>query len=66
LVKAKNVTPEATEIKEADGVIFMKANRPLTVQEHEEVSQKLRYEEDNTGLKIVLVPFSLELTDGEG
>lgn len=63
MVRAKKQTPEATEIKEADGVIFMKAIRQLTVNEHKDLSDKLRYEEENTGLKIVLVPFSLELTE---
>ncbi|WP_242842035.1 hypothetical protein [Ruminiclostridium cellobioparum] len=46
-------------------VLIFKANRPLTVQEHEELSHKLRYEEENTGLKIVLVPFLLDVTDGD-
>jgi hypothetical protein len=60
----KKQTPEAVEIKQADGVIFMKATRPLTTQEHEELSKKLRYEAENTGLEIVLVPFSVEVTEG--
>lgn len=54
--RAKKVTPEAVEVKHAEGVILLKATRPLTAKEHEELSQKLRYEEENTGLKIVLVP----------
>jgi hypothetical protein len=65
LARAKKQTPETVEVKQTDGVIFMKASRPLTVQEHEELSKKLRYEEENTGLKIILVPFTLEPVDGE-
>lgn len=63
--RTKKITPEADEIKRADGVIFMKATRPLTVQEHKDLSEKLRFETEKTGLKIVLVPFSLDLVDGD-
>lgn len=72
MTRRKEKMPEVTEIKGFDlssgpeqSVLIFKANRPLTVQEHEELSQKLRYEEENTGLKIVLVPFSLDVVDGE-
>lgn len=72
MAKRKVAGTEATEIKGMDissspdqSVLLFKANRPLTVQEHEELSQKLRHEEENTGLKIVLVPFSLDVVDGE-
>ncbi|QMV43736.1 hypothetical protein [Cohnella cholangitidis] len=41
-------------------VVVWKATRPLTVQEHEELSEKLRFEEKETGLEIILVPFSVE------
>ena len=63
MTRGKKQTPEAVEIKQAEGVIFMKATRALTVKEHEELSQKLRYESENIGLKIVLVPFSLEIDE---
>ena len=65
MARAKKITPEAVEIKQAEGVIYFKAIRPLTVKEHEDLSYKLRYEEENTGLKIVLVPFSLDLAEGD-
>ncbi|MFT9496613.1 hypothetical protein [Anaerosolibacter sp.] len=51
--------------KESEQVVIWKATRPLTVKEHEEISQKLRYEAEQTGLKIVLVPFSVDLTVGD-
>lgn len=65
MARAKKETPPATEIKQADGVIYLKANRPLTVREHEELSQKLRFEMGQTGLNIVLVPFTLDPVEGE-
>lgn len=72
MTKRKEKPPEVTEVKGIDlssgtdqTVLIFKANRPLTVQEHEELSHKLRYEEENTGLKIVLVPFLLDVTDGD-
>lgn len=71
MARRKETETEVEEIKKEDlssgpdqSVLLLKANRPLTVQEHEELSQKLRYEEENTGLKIVLVPFSLDIVDG--
>lgn len=65
MARIKKITPEATEIKQAEGVIFMQANRPLTVHEHKELSEKLSFEEEKSGLKIILVPFSLEVLDGD-
>jgi hypothetical protein len=65
LAKPKIKTHEAVEVKQSEGVIFMKANRPLTVQEHKDISGKLKAEEERTGLKFVLVPFSLDVMDGE-
>ena len=72
MARRKETETEVEEIKKEDlssgpdqSVLFLKANRPLTVQEHEELSRKLRYEEENTEIKIVLVPFSLDIVDGE-
>ena len=72
MTKSKEKNPEITEIEGFDlssgpdqTVLLLKATRPLTVQEHQELSQKLRYEEEQTGLKIVLVPFTLDVVPGE-
>lgn len=54
-----------TEVKKTDTVIYFKANRGLTTQEHAALSEKLRYEKKSTGLKIILVPFLLGIADGE-
>ncbi|AFQ46268.1 hypothetical protein [Desulfosporosinus meridiei] len=65
MARTKSKTPEAVEVKQTEGVLYLKATRPLTVREHEELSQKLRYEMEKTGLTIVLVPFSLDPAEGE-
>jgi hypothetical protein len=65
VARAKKTTPEAVEVKQADGVIYLKATRPLTVKEHEDLSQKLKFEMEKTGLNIVLVPFTLDPVEGE-
>jgi hypothetical protein len=67
--RPKKVTAATTEgqtvTKKTDGVIYFKALRGLTVDEHKAVSEKLRFEEAETGLKIVLVPVTLEVVDGQ-
>jgi len=63
--KIKKIIEGATEINKTDAVIYFKANRGLTTEEHAALSEKLRFEEKSTGLKIVLVPFLLNVVDGE-
>lgn len=46
-------------------VITWKATRPLTVEEHKDLSEKLRFEAETTGLNIVLIPFSVETGETE-
>ena len=63
--KIKKKIEGATEIKKTDDTLYLKANRALTTEEHAALSEKVRFEEKSTGLKIVLVPFLLDLVDGE-
>lgn len=58
---AVKVTGVDLSIKPDQTVIVWKATRPLTVQEHQDLSEKLRSESEQTGLAIVLVPFSVEM-----
>jgi len=41
-------------------VLVWKATRPMTEAEHQSLSAKLRYEARQTGLNIVLIPYSVE------
>lgn len=66
VIKNKNTINEAAEMKRDNLVIYFKANRPLTIQEHKNLREKIAYEESKTGLKIVLVPFLVDLADGDG
>jgi hypothetical protein len=63
--EGQTVTTNIEVTKKTDGVIYFKALRGLTVDEHKAVSEKLRFEEAETGLKIVLVPVTLEVVDGQ-
>ncbi|WP_220376450.1 hypothetical protein [Cohnella lupini] len=61
-------TPDAVMVegvdlsKKADQTVMIwKATRPLTDREHEQLSDRLRYESEKTGINIVLVPFSVEV-----
>lgn len=67
--KAKNITEnivieEAAEIKKDDTVIYFKANRPLTTQEHKNLHEKIEIEVEESGLKVILVPFLVDLSEG--
>jgi hypothetical protein len=64
-VKNKKQIEGATEVQKTDTIIYFKANRGLTTEEHEALSEKLRFEKESTGLKIILVPFLLDIVDGE-
>ena len=47
-------------------IIIFKADTPLTQAEHEQLSEKVKYEAGVSGVKIVLMPFTCELGDGDG
>ena len=63
--KVKKEIDGVTEVKRTDEIIYFKANRGLTTEEHVALSEKLRFEEESTGLKIILVPFLLHIMDSE-
>jgi hypothetical protein len=62
MARAKEKT---IKLKEQDGVVYFKAIRPLTLEEHQQLSDKLRYEAEKSGLNIVLVPASAAIDKGE-
>lgn len=64
--KIKKKIEGATETKRTEEILYFKASRALTTEEHAALSEKLRFEEESTGLKIILVPFLLDIVDGEG
>jgi hypothetical protein len=55
-VKEVEQVAEATE-----KTIIFKATRPLTTEEHKQLSDKIRYENEKSGVKVVLMPYSCEV-----
>jgi 2,3-bisphosphoglycerate-independent phosphoglycerate mutase len=51
-------------VQAAVPVVIWQANRPLTEQQHEELSRKLQSEQDRTGVKVMLVPNSVDVEIG--
>jgi hypothetical protein len=71
MAKRKPTTPDAEKVTDVDlstqedmTVIIWKATRPLTIEEHEHLSAKLRYESKESGIPIVLVPYSVDAEEG--
>lgn len=44
----------------SETVLLWKATRELSAEEHEQLSVKLRQEQEHSGIKIVLVPLSVD------
>ncbi|WP_068722826.1 hypothetical protein [Paenibacillus sp. DMB5] len=65
----RKTTPKAEQVAgaslSAGSVLLWRATRPLTVQEHADLSDKLRHEAEATGINIVLVPFTVEPEAGD-
>ncbi|QNO14928.1 hypothetical protein HYG86_09150 [Alkalicella caledoniensis] len=63
------VKAEEIEISESEEVtkkvIVWQATKPLTQKEHEHLSNKLRFEQQKTGVEIILMPYTCKLGDGE-
>ncbi|WP_211296386.1 hypothetical protein [Paenibacillus donghaensis] len=46
--------------KVGESVLLWKATRELSAEEHDQLSVKLRQEQEHAGIKIVLVPLSID------
>ena len=65
MAKVKPV--ESTEILEqTETIVIFRVNRPLMSHEYEELEIRVRQENEKSGLKIVLAPYSVdvEITGG--
>lgn len=55
----KKVADKAEVVKETtEKTIVYQATRPMTFEEHMELSRRLRYEQEQSGAKVVLLPYS--------
>lgn len=55
---------ETVQVAEKTVIIF-KANRPMTEREHTSLSRKLRQEHEESGIPIILQPYSVDKQVGE-
>jgi hypothetical protein len=53
-------------LKEQDDVIYVKVIAKLTEEQHQQLSDKLRYEAEKSGKNIILLPSSVALTNTKG
>jgi hypothetical protein len=55
----KKVNDEVEVVKETtEKTIVYQAIRPMTFEEHMELSRRLRHEQEQSGVTIVLLPYS--------
>lgn len=58
----KKTNDEVEVVKETtEKTIVYQAKRQLTFDEHIELSKRLRFEEEQSGVKIILLPHSVKL-----
>jgi hypothetical protein len=62
--KSDIILDQVEEIGKVDTVIVFRARKNLTEEQHKQLSKKLQYEQEgHFGLKIVLAPNSVELSE---
>lgn len=59
--QAKKIDGVELSTQAGETVLLWKATRELSTEEHEQLSEKLRLEQERSGLKIVLVPLSVDI-----
>ena len=57
---------KALKLKEQDGIVYYKAIQPLTEEQYKLLLDMLAYNEQESGLKLVLVPYSLAISNEQG
>jgi hypothetical protein len=61
-VKVENETMTNDDVKivkeTTEKTIVYQATRPMTFEEHMELSRRLRHEQEQSGVKVVLLPYS--------
>lgn len=55
--------PKVSKVKETKKLVIFKANKPLTKEEFELMSDMVKSENEKTGLNIVLMPYSCDIGD---
>ncbi|NTZ20929.1 hypothetical protein EXW96_26440 [Paenibacillus sp. JMULE4] len=70
MARKKPEVEQLTELKATtkteETVLIWQAKQPLSETEHEQLSNKLRFEQEKSGIKIVLVPFAVNAAVDDG
>ncbi|MBO7747359.1 hypothetical protein I8J29_24545 [Paenibacillus sp. MWE-103] len=61
-VKAEKIDALQAENAAGETVILFKATVPLNAAEHADLAEKIRQEQEHSGMKIILVPYSVEVS----
>lgn len=57
--EVKAMTDEVEVVKETtEKTIVYQVTRPMTFEEHMELSRRLRHEQEQSGVKVILLPYS--------
>ncbi|MCX7570406.1 hypothetical protein OS242_10570 [Tumebacillus sp. DT12] len=59
MARKKN-EPTAELVNNGEAILLWKAKGPLSNAEHEQLAEKCRFEQEQSGVKIVLVPFAVD------
>lgn len=59
-VHAKPVGDVSLKNDKGETVLLWKATIPLSDAEHEQISNRLQFEQERSGVKIILVPYSVQ------
>ena len=59
-------TEETAIVQQTETVVVFKVNRPLMDHEYDELEKRVRLENEKSGLKIVLAPYSVDASITEG
>lgn len=57
---------ETAIVQQTETVVVFKVNRPLMDHEYDELEKRVRLENEKSGLKIVLAPYSVDASITEG
>lgn len=63
--KTKVQSVVADPVKQTESVLVFQAKQPMTVRAFEAAAAMLRSEQEATGIKIVLIPYSVEEVEKE-
>lgn len=59
MARAKPIS-DIENVVETETIIIFKVNRPLMPHEYEELEKRVRKENEKSGLKIVIAPYSVD------